>query len=214
MNSSSSWQRRFSAAIRLAVFLAAAFGFLFFGVTFSPLISWWGGLLAGPWDDPTGEVLIVLGSEVQDDGIIGGSSYWRSVYAVRAWREGGFRQVVVSGGGKAVTPIAAPMRDFLVSSGVPPEVIQIEVRAGSTRESALYLKPLLDRMPGRKVLLTSDYHMFRAHRVFRKAGLEVLPRPFPDAGKRGSVWIGRWPAFLDLLTETIKIGYYSVRGWI
>ena len=64
------------------------------------------------------------------------------------------------------------------------------------------------------MLLTSDYHMFRAHRAFKKAGLEVLPKPFPDARKRASEWTGRWPAFLDLVEETLKIGYYYARGWI
>jgi len=28
------------------------------------------------------------------------------------------------------------------------------------------------------------------------------------------VWTGRWSAFLDLVRETIAIGYYYARGWI
>jgi len=87
-------------------------------------------------------------------------------------------------------------------------------RSGSTHENALYVTELLAGISGRKVLLTSDYHMFRARRAFKKAGLEVLPRPFPDARKRASGWTGRWPAFLDLVGETMKIGYYYVRGWM
>jgi len=97
---------------------------------------------------------------------------------------------------------------------VPAQAIQIETQSRSTRENALYVKALLAGVPGRKVLLTSDYHMFRAHRAFKKAGLEVVPRPYPDAGKRASGWTGRWPAFLDLVRETIKIGYYYAHGWI
>jgi hypothetical protein len=50
--------------------------------------------------------------------------------------------------------------------------------------------------------------------VFRRAGIDVLPRPIPDVVKRGTTWYGRWPAFLDLLEETAKIGYYYVRGWM
>ena len=65
-----------------------------------------------------------------------------------------------------------------------------------------------------KVLLTSDYHMYRAHRVFAKQGIQVEPRPIPDVLKRGAGWRGRWPAFLDLLTESAKILYYRARGWI
>jgi uncharacterized SAM-binding protein YcdF (DUF218 family) len=84
----------------------------------------------------------------------------------------------------------------------------------STHENALRVAELLARVPGRKILLTSDYHMFRAYRAFKKSGLDVLPRPFPDVRKRADGWTGRWPAFLDLILETTKIGYYRVRGWI
>jgi uncharacterized SAM-binding protein YcdF (DUF218 family) len=70
------------------------------------------------------------------------------------------------------------------------------------------------RGPGKKVLLTSDYHMFRAFRAFRKTGLQVEPRPFPDAYKRINKWNLRWPVFLDLCLEASKTGYYRMRGWI
>lgn len=198
-------------------FLSAGFaglGVLLALVTVTPLISWWAGALAGPWEDPNGDVLIVLGGSLLENGVIGQSSYWRSVYALLAWREGAFQRVLVSGGGPAGSSIAETMRDFLACRGVPREVIQVETRSSNTHENALYVSALVTGVPGRKVLLTSDYHMFRAHRAFKKAGLEVLPRPFPDAMKRAAGWTGRWPAFLDLVRETIAIGYYYARGWI
>ena len=64
------------------------------------------------------------------------------------------------------------------------------------------------------MLLTSDFHMYRAQRTFKKAGLDVLPRPFPDVRKRATSLLGRWEAFLDLTYETAKIVGYYVRGWI
>ncbi len=70
----------------------------------------------------------------------------------------------------------------------------------------------LEGAPGVKVLLTSDYHMFRAARTFARAGLKVGEWPVPDALKGG--WRRRWPAFLDELVETTKIGYYFSRAWI
>jgi uncharacterized SAM-binding protein YcdF (DUF218 family) len=94
------------------------------------------------------------------------------------------------------------------------EAIRVERRSTSTRENALFTRELLGDAPGRKVLLTSDYHMFRAHRVFRKAGLEVLPRPLPDAIKRSSGWRGRWAVFVEEVEETGKILYYAARGWM
>ncbi len=183
-------------------------------VTATPLASRWATSLAGPWEGPSGDVLIVLGGSLQDYGTVGGSSYWRSVYALQAWREGRFREVVLTGGGPANNSIAETMRDFLVCQRVPREAIRLENQANSTRENALFTKELLVGVSGRKVLLTSDYHMFRAYRAFRKVGLDVLPRPYPDVRKRVTRRIGRWPAFLDLVLETTKIAYYFVRGWI
>jgi uncharacterized SAM-binding protein YcdF (DUF218 family) len=106
------------------------------------------------------------------------------------------------------------MQEFLVCQGVPAQAILLEPDSRSTRENALFTRRLLGDAPGRKVLLTSDYHTFRAYRAFRKAGLTVLPRPFPDVLKRANAWQSRWPIFLGLATETLKIGYYWARGWI
>src|ERR1700676_1394708 len=79
----------------------------------TPVDSWWAGRLAGRWDDPAGDVLIVLGGSMLDDGQIGESSYWRCIYAAMAYREGAFKQVVVTGGGHDAMPIAESMKNFL-----------------------------------------------------------------------------------------------------
>ena len=191
----------------------AGLGLLLVLVTVTPLVSWWAGVLAGPWEDPNGDVLIVLGGSLLENGLMGQSSYWRSVYALRAWRQGTFHRIVISGGPPQYST-AAPMRNFLESHGVPREAIQIETQSTSTHENALHVAKLLADVPGSKVLLTSDYHMFRAYHAFKKAGLDVMPRPFPDVKKRANGWAGRWPAFLDLVQESIKIVYYRVHGWI
>jgi uncharacterized SAM-binding protein YcdF (DUF218 family) len=151
---------------------------------------------------------------VLDDGQIGESSYWRCTYAARAYREGTFKQVVLTGGGRDAVPIAESMKRFLVYLGVPVAVIEVEPHSMSTRENALFVKPMITARAGRKVLLTSDYHMFRAYRVFEKAGIDVQPRPYPDVRKRAGSWRGRLPAFLDLLEESAKIVYYRAHGWI
>jgi uncharacterized SAM-binding protein YcdF (DUF218 family) len=190
----------------------AAAGLLFLVISFTPLISWWAGALARPWEDPRGEVLIVLGGDRVDD-MIGYSSYWRSVYAVWAYRQSGFRRVVVSGGPGGAA-VAVAMRDFLVSSGVPAEAIVLEAESASTRENALRTAELLRGETGRSVLLTSDFHMYRAYRCFRRAGLDVVAWPVPDALKRSTRWYRRWTAFVDLSSETAKVGYYWWKGWL
>ncbi|HZU26266.1 MAG TPA: YdcF family protein [Bryobacteraceae bacterium] len=189
--------------------LLAAFGLLFMLVTFTPLDAWWIGHLDEPWNDPSGDIMIVPGAEMQSDGMIGPGTYWRTVYAVRIWRQGGWKKIVVTG-----RDISAAMRDFLVASGVPASAILVENAAVSTRENALFTARLLHGVPGRKVLVTSDYHDYRATGAFRKAGLEVQPRPVPDMLKAiVSPW-NRWNAFLGLCGETTKILYYRARGWM
>jgi uncharacterized SAM-binding protein YcdF (DUF218 family) len=196
--------------------LSTGLGLLLLIVTLTPLTGWWGLRLAGPWTEARGDVLIVLTGNILGNGILGDPSYWRSAYAVMAWREGGWREIFVSGGGgDSPVPVADGIQIFLKAGGVPGEAIAVETRSRSTRDSALNVKAALAAVPGRKVLLTSDYHMFRAIRAFRKVGMmDVAPRPIPDAAKRSHTWNLRWPAFQDLCLETIKVAYYYARGWI
>jgi uncharacterized SAM-binding protein YcdF (DUF218 family) len=188
--------------------LLAAIGLLFVVVTFTPLNFWWTNHLAGAWNDPVGEVLVVPGGDALEN-IIGYSSYLRSVYTGLVWKQGGFRTVVVSG-----ASVAEQMRDFMVSQGIPATAVRVETESHSTRENALKSKAILDQIAGKKVLLTSDYHTLRAYRAFRKAGIDVQPRPFPDAIKQSMSRLNRWGVFLGLCAETGKIAYYYLRGWI
>jgi uncharacterized SAM-binding protein YcdF (DUF218 family) len=193
----------------------AALGLLYVVVTLVPAIE--AGIirgLSGAWNEPKGDILIVLGADTLHD-MIGESSYWRSVYAARIWRAQRFSQLVISGGANPGDVASAiQMKSFLVCQGIPEQSIRTETDSTSTHENALYTARLLKSVPGRKVLLLSDYHAFRAYRSFRKAGLDVVPSPFPDALKRVGVWWKRWPDFIDLCIEISKIGYYKSRGWI
>jgi uncharacterized SAM-binding protein YcdF (DUF218 family) len=201
-------------AARLLQRVLAGIGALYLIVTFTPLDNWWTNRLCGPIGDPKGDVLILLGAEAFPDAI-GYESYLRAVYGVRVWRQGGFRQIFISGGrGPNGMPVSVPMRDFMVAEGVPASVITVETVSTSTHENALYTKQALGNTPGRMVLLTSDYHTFRAWHAFRKVGLDVEECSFPDYYKQIGMRSMRWGAFLGLCRETTAIAYYWVRGWI
>jgi uncharacterized SAM-binding protein YcdF (DUF218 family) len=197
-------------AVTWLVRSAAAFGFLFAVVTFLPILDPWVSALSAPWSDSPGDTLIVLGGDTTAGGVLGLSSYWRAVYAVFEWRRGGYREIVISG----AAGVAESMGDFVVAYGVPRNALRVESRAQTTREHALFLAEMLRGDPGRKILLTSDYHSRRAWNCFRKVGLDVTPRPFPDARKRAGNLTQRWPVFLDLSLETAKTVWYRVKGWI
>ena len=194
--------------------LLAGIGLLFVIVTITPIDQWWANALAGREHPVSGRVLIVIGGMINDYGAVGGSSYWRCVYAAHDWIEGAFQEIVVSGGEIGGNSVSLGMADFLVSQGVPRNAIRIETRSHTTRENALYTKELLENESGPFVLVTSDYHMFRASHCFRKVGLNVETMPNPDAGMRAKHWRGRWPAFVDLVQESVKIIYYYGKGWI
>jgi uncharacterized SAM-binding protein YcdF (DUF218 family) len=139
----------------------------------------------------------------------------RAIYAVRAWREGHFRAVVVSGGRTkgGDLSLAAVIGRFLVAYGIPKDRVFLEERSTSTRENALFTKQMIGSWPGRKVLLTTDAHMFRARRTFESVGFTVAPRPFPEVPRLNNP-IDRFSEAWSLYLETIKIVYYWQRGWI
>lgn len=188
--------------------LLAIFGLLTLLVISTPLVSWWARAYAGSIDQPRGRVLILLSAASDDANGISYSSYWRARMAVLAWKKGGFRTVVISG------RTGPGILNFLVAEGVPRNAIITESRSTSTRENALYTAGLIQHMPGKKVLLTSDFHTYRAIRVFCKAGVVATPEAVPDVLHAAEHWTGRFSAFETMLIETAKIAYYRFRGWI
>ena len=182
-------------------------------ILFTPVTVVWAGWLASPWEDPHGDVLVVLTGSQLRSGMLGTSSYWRAAYTALIYREGGVRKIFISGGSEPyLPPIAEEMRRYLVASGVPAGIIVTETASTNTHSSANNLRTLLAAEPGQKVLVTSDFHVYRSRRFFKRAGIDLSIRPVADAGKRGSSVEGRWSAFYDLTLETAKIAYYGTRG--
>ena len=127
--------------------------------------------------------------------------------------EGHFRRVLILGGGRPC-PVSVAMKSYLQYLGVSGEVIETEEASASTRENALGARQFLKGTTESVVVLTSDYHAYRAARAFQKAGLKVKMWPIADVCKRSATPALRWSAFLDVATETVKIAYYGARGWI
>ena len=173
----------------------------------TPLDAWWAHAYAGSIEQPHGDILILLAAANDDDGYISYSSYWRARYALLAWSSGTFRTLVVSGGGPALL-------HFLVAEGIPRDRILADECSTTTRENGIQTARLVSGLEGRKVLLTSDFHMFRARRVFRRLGVAVEPAPVPDVLKLSQHWYGRLAAFQTLAVESAKIFAYELHGWI
>lgn len=194
---------------RFLVMALAAVGLLVLTITFTPLVFWYATWLSGPWNYPKGDILIVLSASAGADGLMERDSYLRATYGVLMWRQGHFRKIVVCG-----REAGLQMRNFMIFSGVPAEAVVVEQESASTHESALFTEAMLRGEPGRKMLLTSDYHMYRASACFRRAGLDIQPLPVPDVRKYYNHMAFRWPIAVDLLEETVKIIYYRWEDWI
>jgi uncharacterized SAM-binding protein YcdF (DUF218 family) len=192
----------------LAWGLLAGIGLITVLAIATPLVSWWASAYAGPMEQPRGDVLIVLSAANDDNGGISYSSYWRVRQVLVAWQTGGFKKIVISGGG------GPGILNFLVAEGIPRDAILAEWRSTSTHESGIAVANLVKGIPGKKVLLTSEFHMYRALRVFRKAGVDVAPMAVPDVFHSTEHWNGRFGALETMVVETAKIADYAIRGWI
>jgi uncharacterized SAM-binding protein YcdF (DUF218 family) len=190
-------------------------GALILLITFTPLVPWAGRQLSATWTDTDRGVLILLGAGTvtypgpEPNQVIGANSYWRAIDAIYVWRHGHFHTLLVAGAHSGET-----IKPLLITYGIPENAILVEDRSTSTRENVLFSKPILAGLSGPFVLVTSDYHMFRASRCFAKEKIHVETLPAPDLLKRSNTLLLRWQAFWDLAAEFVKIAYYRVRGWI
>jgi uncharacterized SAM-binding protein YcdF (DUF218 family) len=204
-----------AAALRLLRIVLIATGTLLFVVTFTPLVIWAARPLTSSWTNVDQGVLIILsGSTVTLPGpppnlVIGQNTYWRVVHGIHLWRNRHFRNILVSGYGTVET-----IKPLLIANGIPENAILVENRSITTHENALFSKPILAGLPGPYVLLTSDYHMYRAARCFAHEDIAVETIPAPDLFKRYNTRLERWNLFWNLVDEFSAIGYYRFRGWM
>ena len=116
---------------------------------------------------------------------------------------------VVSGGqgdGESVTEASAMQKYLIERKGIDPSRILVEDRATSTRENFAFSKALIEEQLGKDAsiaFVTTDFHVFRAGRVAKKAGITASGIAAPD------VWYIRINNFFR---ECVGITVYALRG--
>jgi len=137
------------------------------------------------------DFVIVLGS-----GLTGGSRVppllasrldrGRAVYEAIAARGADGPVLIVSGGKGSDERVseAAAMAAYLTGRGFPESRIAREDQSRSTEENLLFSKAIMDRsQPGsRCVIVTSNYHVFRAAIIARRVGVNGQATGAPTAG--------------------------------
>jgi uncharacterized SAM-binding protein YcdF (DUF218 family) len=107
----------------------------------------------------------------------------RVYYTARLYRQGAAPRILVSGGnidwqGEVATTPAEDMRDILVFTGVPADVIVLQGASANTAQDAQYSAELIRQQGWEKVILvTSAMHMPRSVWLFQQAGIQVIPAP-------------------------------------
>ena len=81
-------------------------------------------------------------------------------------------KVIVSGGQGSNEPIseAEGMQGYLIEAGIDVERILMEDESTSTAENLMFSGKLLDTETDRVVLVTNNYHVFRATQIAQKKG--------------------------------------------
>ena len=182
---------------------------------------------------PQSDVVIVLG------GVLGqpipprvaadlSGSADRIIHALRIYRSGKARFILISAGGYvpwqwAGIPEAQLIADLLLELGVPRSVLILEAESRTTRENAVNTAAIFKEHGWRRGhLVTSGSHMPRALATFQKVGVDVIPASTDiHAGPpQGIILLGLIPSAksLALTTSAIKeivgLCVYRYRGWI
>jgi uncharacterized SAM-binding protein YcdF (DUF218 family) len=146
---------------------------------------------------------IVLGASLRND-IPSPGLQERLDLALKLYREGRFKHIIVSGGldhnGSKLTE-AEGMRLYLIHQGVPDSVIHLEPEATSTYENLLYSKRIMDKSGWKSaIIMTHDFHGARsldiAHTLGIKqpaiatTGSQVLFMPYHEA--RETLAYSKW----------------------
>jgi vancomycin permeability regulator SanA len=109
--------------------------------------------------------------------------------------------LIVSGGkgGDEQVSEAGAMAGYLAARGFPADRLQREDRSASTRENLACSRVIMDRLrPGPScVIVTSNFHVFRAAMIARRLGVRGLPQ-LQGGQRRGLRAAGcgpgsRWP---------------------
>lgn len=147
----------------------ARIGLLTVLVMVTPLVSWWAHAYSGPFEQPKGNVLILLSAVKDDKGLI---PFFLLLASALCPARVANRRLQGDRGqrGRGPVHLRLPRR-----RGCPPtgycRGVAVHEHSGVWSHTAR----IVEGMPGEKVLLTSDFHMYRAIRVFRKLGVEVTP---------------------------------------
>ena len=160
------WLERLPKWFKRSVIVCCAAGLLLFVVVEGLILSRF-----GETPKPGADYVVVLGAQWKTNGpsyVLQKRLDAASVYLMA----NPDTKVIVSGGQGSNEPIseAAGMRDYLVAAGVEEERILMEDQSTNTYENLVFSSRLFDKTTERIVLVTNNFHVYRAVKIAEKQG--------------------------------------------
>ncbi|MDT0092166.1 YdcF family protein [Listeria marthii] len=180
--------------LRKIFVILIAIGFIYLLIVAAFMFS---GARAKPSGDA--DTVLVLGARVNGDPAEPSSVLKERLdTAVAYLNENPTLKVIVSGGqGEDESASeASVMEEYLVNQGIARSRINMEDKSTRTEENLKYSKGKFNL--GKTVIVTSDYHMYRALMLAKRQGVDVsgLPAKSQSAGK-----------YKKMMRETLSITY-------
>ncbi|MDD6666398.1 MAG: YdcF family protein [Lachnospiraceae bacterium] len=125
------------------------------------------------------DYVIIHGAGLRKDGTVTKLLAERCDKAIAIYRRDPTPPYLIPSGGQGgdeVCSEADAMRRYLIEKGIPEDKILMEDKSTTTLENIRNSRDLIESRPGRKytALVTSNYHVYRAMRYARKAGLNAV----------------------------------------
>jgi len=173
----------------------------------------WGALFAGivvnasRLDNPVpADAMIVLGAGINEQGLPKPMLERRLNRAAELYGAGYAPVIIVTGAKGEDEPIseARSMKTYLLAKGLPPEAVIEEDASYNTRQNLAYAKMIMEeRGLVTAIVVSSDYHLWRALSICRDLGLEATA-----AGAQNA--LTRKQALINCAQETLSWLKYLV----
>ncbi|MEE6159524.1 YdcF family protein [Olsenella sp. YH-ols2221] len=151
------------------------------------------------------DAVVVLGAALMKDGTVTPLLANRVKRGIELWHLHPEAKLIMSGGQGAdgLQPESHAMRAFALAQGVPEEAILVEDRSTTTRENIAFSEALREKeglvSEGRLLVVSDDYHVFRALLITRALGIAA-----DGAGAKVRLYfalnalVREWVAYVDL----------------
>jgi uncharacterized SAM-binding protein YcdF (DUF218 family) len=156
-----------------------------------------------------GDCIILLGGGISEGiedltgiGIPHPDVLERIVEARRIWHRLKIPVIISGGSVYGGTPEADVVKRYLIELGIPKRYILCEKKSRDTVENAQLIKLRMQREKlTRGILITSSYHIKRAHLIFAGEGLITYPH---SAGSKSEKIVYQWVHFLPTIHDFYK----------